>query len=44
MPWQMYRNMTDDELKAVFAYLKSTKPIKNVVPEPTPPVLAAAHK
>jgi hypothetical protein len=42
MPWQMYRHMTDDELKAVFAYLKTLKPIKNVVPEPTPPVMAAA--
>jgi hypothetical protein len=41
MPWDMYRHMTDDELKAIFAYLKSTKPIKNVVPQPTPPVLAA---
>lgn len=41
MPWDMYKNMTDDELKAIFAYLKSTKPIKNVVPEPTPPALAA---
>ena len=41
MPWHMYKHMTDDELKAIFAYLKSTKPIKNVVPEPTPPVLAA---
>lgn len=40
MPWQMYRNMTDDELKAVFAYLKSTKPIKNIVPPPLPPVTA----
>lgn len=40
MPWQMYRNMTDDELKAIFAYLKSTKPIKNVVPPPHPPVSA----
>lgn len=38
MPWQMYRNMTDDELKAIFAYLKSTKPIHNIVPQPTPPV------
>jgi hypothetical protein len=44
MPWQQYRNMTDDELKAIFAYLKSTKPIKNVVPEPTPPLMAAAPK
>jgi len=40
MPWQMYKNMTDDELKAIFAYLKSTKPIHNVVPQPTPPVSA----
>ena len=37
MPWIMYKNMTDDELKAIFAYLKSTKPIKNVVPPPVPP-------
>lgn len=41
MPWQMYRNMTDDELKAVFAYLKSIKPVKNVVPQAEPPVLAS---
>jgi Cytochrome c len=41
MPWQMLNNMTDDELKAVFAYLKTTKPINNVVPPPAPPVLAA---
>lgn len=40
MPWQMYRNMTDDELKAIFAFLKTTRPIKNVVPPPVPPVLA----
>jgi len=40
MPWQMYRNMTDDELKAIFAYLKTTKPIRNIVPQPTPPVSA----
>ena len=37
MPWQMIKNMTDDELKAVFAYLKTTKPIKNIVPQPIPP-------
>ncbi len=40
MPWQGIANMTDDELKAVFAFLKSTKPIQNVVPEVAPPVLA----
>lgn len=37
MPWQMYRNFTDDELKAVFAYLKTTDPVKNIVPPPLPP-------
>lgn len=38
MPWHMYRHMTDDEIKAVFAYLKSTPPVNNVVPAPLPPV------
>ena len=33
MPWPMYRNFTDDDLKAIFAYLQSIKPIKNKVPE-----------
>src|SRR5262245_44380597 len=38
MPWFNYRQMTDDDLKAVFAYLRSIKPISNHVPEPlTPP-------
>lgn len=44
MPWDMYKNMTDEELSAIFAYLKSTKPINNVVPAPVPPVTAAAGK
>lgn len=44
MPWDMYRHMTDNELRAVFAYLKSTKPIKNVVPAPAPPVSVMAKK
>lgn len=34
MPWFMYRNLTDEDLKSIFAYLKSTKPVKNVVPAP----------
>jgi mono/diheme cytochrome c family protein len=37
MPWQMYRQMTDDDLKAVFAYLRSLPPVQNAVPEPVPP-------
>lgn len=38
MPWEMIGQMTDNELKAVFAYLKSIKPINNLVPAPLPPV------
>ena len=37
MPWPSIRNYKDDELKAIFAYLKSIKPISNMVPPPTPP-------
>ena len=33
------KHMTDDELKAIFAYLKTIKPIKNNSVQPTPPVL-----
>lgn len=32
MPWPFVGQMTDNELKAVFAYLKSIKPINNLVP------------
>jgi hypothetical protein len=34
---------SDEELKAVFAYLKSVKPVDNVVPAPIPPVTAGGH-
>lgn len=37
MPWQMYRNFTDDDLLAVFTYLKSLPPISNLVPAPVAP-------
>jgi mono/diheme cytochrome c family protein len=36
MPWPNYAQMSDEDLKAIFAYLKSTKPIYNVVPSPKP--------
>jgi len=39
MPWPNVGQMTNDELQAVFAYLQSTKPIHNIVPQPQPPVL-----
>lgn len=37
MPVQVYANMTDDDLKAVFAYLQSLKPVRNRVPAPIDP-------
>ena len=33
------KHMTDEELKAIFAYLRTIKPIKNNSVQPTPPVL-----
>ena len=37
MPVKVYRNMTDEDLKAVYAYLRTIPPIANKVPEPLPP-------
>lgn len=37
MPWQEIGKMTDDDLRAVFAYLKSLPPIDNAIPAPIPP-------
>jgi hypothetical protein len=37
MPWFVYKNMTDDDLKSIFAYLKTTKPVHNIVPSPKTP-------
>jgi cytochrome c553 len=37
MPYEVIRNMTDDDLKSIFAYLRSIPPIKNKVPDPIAP-------
>jgi mono/diheme cytochrome c family protein len=37
MPWQNVATLTDEELKAMFAYLRSIPAIKNQVPEPIAP-------
>lgn len=42
MPIPVYSHMTDDDLKAVFAYLQTLPPVRNKVPDPVPPA-AAAH-
>jgi hypothetical protein len=30
MPWDQFRNMSDDDIKAIYKYLVSRKPVKNV--------------
>ena len=37
MPWFNYREMTDEDLAAVFAYIHSLPPVRNKVQEPLPP-------
>ncbi|HEY7290410.1 MAG TPA: c-type cytochrome [Vicinamibacterales bacterium] len=41
MPWPAYRNFTDDDLKAIFTYLRTIPPITNHVPDYLPPPAAA---
>jgi hypothetical protein len=37
MPWQHFAKLTDDDLKAIWAYLRSVPAITNHVPDPIPP-------
>ncbi len=37
MPWELYRWATDDDLKAIWAYLQTIPAIENMVPLPVPP-------
>jgi hypothetical protein len=39
MPWPNYAQLEEGDLQAIFSYLKSTKPIHNIVP---PPMLAGS--
>jgi mono/diheme cytochrome c family protein len=43
MPWFNYGRMTDDDLKAVYAYLRSIPAIHNRVPDPLPPTAGAPN-
>lgn len=36
MPWQNFSKLTDEDLKSIYTYLKTTPPVKNVVPSPIP--------
>ncbi len=37
MPWGYYRNMTDGDLKAIFAYLRTLPPVKHCISNTEPP-------
>jgi mono/diheme cytochrome c family protein len=43
MPWPALRNMTDQDLKAVYAYLRTIPAISNKVPDPAPPAGPPQH-
>lgn len=40
MPIAVYRNFTDEDLEAIFSYLRTIPAIENRVPEPLPPEVA----
>ncbi len=42
MPFPAITNFTDEDLRAIFAYLRTLKPIRNRVPEPVAPVEESA--
>jgi hypothetical protein len=37
MPWENFKEATDEDLHAIFAYLKTLPPIRNRVPQPIDP-------
>ena len=37
MPWGAFRNLADDDLRSIYAYLRTVPPISNRVPGPLPP-------
>ena len=43
MPWAAFKNLTDEDLKAVFAYLRTIPPVVNHVPDPIPPPVATTN-
>lgn len=44
MPWPNFSKASDEDIRAIFAFLKSTKPVENVVPAPVPPGELASLK
>jgi mono/diheme cytochrome c family protein len=42
MPWPAYRNLNDEDLASIYAYLRTIKPVHNRIPDPEPPAGAPA--
>jgi hypothetical protein len=36
MPWGSFRNLNDEDLRSIYAYLRTVAPVHNRVPEPLP--------
>ncbi|MCW3117587.1 MAG: putative lipoprotein [Chitinophagaceae bacterium] len=43
MPWENYVNIKDEDITAIFTFLKSTNPVKNIVPAPISPDKLTAY-
>jgi cytochrome c len=43
MPWPAFRNATDEDLKAIYAYLRTIAPVVNHVPDAQPPAATATN-
>ena len=45
MPWPAFRNYSDDDLHAIWSYLRSLKPMTNHVPDylPAPTMTASIY-
>jgi hypothetical protein len=44
MPADMIAQYSDEDLRAIFAYLQSIPPVSNRVPDPTPPAAAVSDR
>jgi hypothetical protein len=40
MPWPAFRHLNDEDLKSIYAFLRTIKPVSNLVPDPQPPAPA----
>jgi mono/diheme cytochrome c family protein len=43
MPWWAFKNLSDEDLTSIYAYLRSIKPIHNRVPLPVEPTAVASN-